>query len=67
MTPDQAIGMILFTPVIITCIIGALVEWAANKIKAKKKAEAEAQARKAYNDSLFFLDICGDCKYYETI
>ena len=66
MTPDQAIGMILFAPLIITCIICALADWAINKIKAERRAKAKAQAIKAYNDSLFFLDINGDCKYYET-
>ena len=41
MTPDAAIGMILFTPAIITCIIGGLIDWTVSTIKAKKKAEAE--------------------------
>lgn len=66
MTPDQAIGLILFTPAVITCIIGGLANWAINKIKAERKAKAKAQAIKAYNDSLFFIDINGDCKFYKT-
>lgn len=66
MTPDQAIGLILFAPAVITCIIGGLANWAINKIKSERRAKAKAQAIKAYNDSLFFMDINGECKFYET-
>lgn len=53
-------------PYLFTAFI-AFCEYKYKQHKANKKAEAEAQARKAYNDSLFFLDIGGDCKYFETI
>ena len=66
MTPDQAIGLILFAPAVLCLIIGGLANWAINKIKAERRAKDKAQAVKAYNDSLFFIDINGECKFYET-
>lgn len=66
MTPDQAIGMILFAPAVLFAFVGGTVCWVVNKIKAELIAEAKAKAQKEYEDSLFFLDIDGDCKFYET-
>lgn len=66
MTSDMVIGLILFAPAVITCIIGGIANWAVTTIRAKAQAKAKAQAIKAYNDSLFFLDINGECKFYET-
>lgn len=66
MTPNQAIGLILFAPAVLCLIIGGLLNWAVTTVRAKAQAKAKAQAIKDYNDSLFFLDIDGECNYYET-
>lgn len=66
MTSNQAIGLILFSPAVLCLIIGGLFNWAVTTIRAKAQAKAKAQAIKEYNDSLFFIDINGECNYYET-
>lgn len=57
---------LIVIPYLFTAFI-AFCEYKYKQHKAKAIAKAETRAMKEYEDSLFFLDIDGDCKYYETI